>query len=437
MQAHQQHILHGCREGDASVLGLRLPVWCGLIFLCSVLMRVFWFVAFPEDLRGESEILRVSLEFADTGTLANPYKIPTGPTAHLAPIYPILRGYCYRWISNGHTADLVRVAFTIGLISALYASLPILACLSRLPIAAGVGAGISAAFLSYVRRVEILGESESTLAAVMIAALVALCVLLWRDPRWSTSRGAATGLFCGFAVLVSPPLFFTICALAVLALIGTSRSARPRLISFILVAGFAGELVCLPWQIRNFRQLHAFVPFRDNLGLELYVSHHPKAQSGFVGNSTVGDFRLRHPLYSLEEATQVKRLGEIEYQRLKLAQALEFIKEDPRRSAALTASRVFHFWMPLAASPLKSAFLIGLFVSAVAGLWYVSLLDRVTATIFACIWVTFPIPYYLVQWDWRYRYPLYWTFYFLAAVAFTCCLAQIGQRYARAPHSAG
>src|SRR5262245_23984441 len=52
------------------------------------------------------EMVTVAKTFARTGQIANAYMIlPTGPTAHVAPAYPVLLGYVYRVFGDGDLGD--------------------------------------------------------------------------------------------------------------------------------------------------------------------------------------------------------------------------------------------------------------------------------------------------------------------------------------------
>ena len=46
-----------------------------------------------------AEMEQLAMNLAESGTLGNPYKVPTGPSAHHAPVYPallavIFTGHC-------------------------------------------------------------------------------------------------------------------------------------------------------------------------------------------------------------------------------------------------------------------------------------------------------------------------------------------------------
>ena len=64
-----------------------------VIFALAFALRLTLAILFPTfGVAAPSEMERVARSWAMTGQLANPYLVPTGPTAHLAPLYPMLTG---------------------------------------------------------------------------------------------------------------------------------------------------------------------------------------------------------------------------------------------------------------------------------------------------------------------------------------------------------
>jgi len=71
----------------------------------------------------------------------------------------------------------------------------------------------------------------------------------------------------------------------------------------------------MPWFVRNYRVFHVVVPFRDNIGLELYLGNNGDtwhfAPSG------------HHPSDSASEMNEYAQLGELAYMARKRQQAIE------------------------------------------------------------------------------------------------------------------
>ena len=71
------------------------------------------------------EMERAALSLAHSGRLADPYMIPTGYTAHVAPGYALLSSILP--FGTGYAAELIKELVSCSAIGALYALLPLAA----------------------------------------------------------------------------------------------------------------------------------------------------------------------------------------------------------------------------------------------------------------------------------------------------------------------
>src|SRR5262245_17181792 len=56
-----------------------------------------------------TEMASVAVTFARTGQIANAYMaMPTGPTTHVAPGYPMIMGLVYRAFGDGRTGETIK-----------------------------------------------------------------------------------------------------------------------------------------------------------------------------------------------------------------------------------------------------------------------------------------------------------------------------------------
>jgi hypothetical protein len=80
-----------------------------LIFIVGLVVRAALIAGSGsyEDLE-RYEVERTAISLAHHGTLADPYLIPTGPTAHAAPGYPILLAAIFFVFGTGITAEIVK-----------------------------------------------------------------------------------------------------------------------------------------------------------------------------------------------------------------------------------------------------------------------------------------------------------------------------------------
>src|SRR5512147_2048895 len=146
-----------------------LPAWA-FIFLLSFAVRAallaVWVSNHPDFYRLGGEIGRVALSLMRTGQFADPYMIPTGPTAHPTPLSPALLALIYHAFAMTATAGYVRALVGIGSHSTLYALLPWFARRLGLGTPAGVFAGVTCALIPMQGLGEAVGLGASAHASL-------------------------------------------------------------------------------------------------------------------------------------------------------------------------------------------------------------------------------------------------------------------------------
>ena len=355
-----------------------------------------------QNLRGSAlETLALANSIAFKGAFANPFDtMPTGPTAHLAPIYPAILAVILRFLSDGPAAVLVVKWFTIIVVALQAALLPALSIRMRLGYLPGLLAGLAIVVGSY--------ESflwEANLAGLLVTFL-AFAMLDESEGANSVGKSALHGILWGITLLVSP----VVLAVFIPWLIWGWRFGRVRSFRVVLIFGVA-MLVTLPWIVRTQRALHHFVFVRDNLGLEMAQFYCPC--SGFSGYLVRAvDCRIG-PNGKVEEARLLVQMGEVEYNRYKLREALDWIRANRRRAAVLTLQRAGAFWFPTETGRLRDAtageVILGIStIMAIPGVWLLFGSHRALAWT-VVIWATFfPLIYYLIDQGDRSRYPILW-----------------------------
>ncbi len=176
-------------------------------------------------------------------------------------------------------------------------------------------------------------------------------------------------------------------------------------------------LACVPWTLRNARALGGVFFVRSNFGLELRMGNHEGAGATLQESARGGT--ERHPRTDLAEAEKVARLGELEYMRAAGREAAAWIRSHPREFLRLTALRFAQFWLgprddlPVAAGTT----LLSLLAVAGAARSFPRLDGLRRAAILVPL-VTYPLVYYLVGYEARYRQPVDGLLLLLAAAAF-------------------
>ena len=357
----------------------------------------------------EREMGAIAEFMAEMGRFADPYMIPTGPTAHLPPIPPAILALIYYWFGRTNTAAYLYIGFLIATSSLIYALMPWIADRLRAGRQAGFIGGMVGAFMVETEQ-PTHGEG---LAAIMLGLMLMAFLRRWNDGKNSFKAAFLLGLGSGISFHIQPALFPVF--LGYLAFeIGWHKARRKTAILGVLVLGVV--LACVPWAWRNYTVFHDFFFIRSNLGLELRMGNSPGTAATFEAMDRQGHY-YKHPRLDPVEAQEVKELGEMEYMREALDETLTWIQDNPLEFFKLTFMRFVHFWFgPLGPSP-TSALTVLLTILAVLGIRHVfpslTLPQRI---ILLTPLLTYPLIYYLVPFMPRYRMPIEWIVLMLAGV---------------------
>jgi hypothetical protein len=118
--------------------------------------------------------------------------------------------------------------------------------------------------------------------------------------------------------------------------------------------------------------------------------------------------------------------GEIKFNREKLREAMDWISANRGQFASLTWRRFIRFWFPYLGG-LRYAIPTGILtVFSLVGLalmfWKKSGINRRAAFILAAPLLLYPLAHYFVQFEARYRYPIFWATFLPAAYAILECV---------------
>ena len=353
--------------------------------------------------RGGIEPLAIGMSIATRGTFADPYGVPTGPTAHAAPIFPLCLAAIIRLFGSG------GLSLALCSLAAIWhgIQLAIMPMLSAI-VFANREVGFIAGILSVlVPCFFIWPQWDSSLAgpAMITWCLVACCI----DGK-SVRKVLILGVLGGLLLLISPALAVPAAVWGVC--VGQVRGWPKR---HMAAAICAAVVTCLPWTVRNYLMLGAFVPVRDDFGLELQVSNNDYAAPSMLDNEV--SLNTFHPRFSDEEAERVRSLGEAAYNRTKMREATAWIRRHSLQFISLTFRRIVYYWFPRIGT---------LHAQALIGTWIVTLLSLPSLIlIFRCrllhryaiigALILAPLPFYVIQMDLRYRTPMLWLSLLLAA----------------------
>jgi hypothetical protein len=379
------------------------------------------------------EVVRVALSLARTGAYANPfYALPTGPTAHNAPGYVFLFALVVKIFGEGLPGAITLWALNVGFLALQLALLPVLSERLGLGVLPGLLAAACGAIFQPYR---VLPEWESLFTGVLIVVLAVLTLPYFQAPRGWT-RSALLGMLWGLALLTNPQCVWLLLAWPVVAVWNLSPAQRGRALRAMALAAAAVALTCLPWFIRNFERFHAAIFVRDNLGLELFTSNNPCASPTTLENFLSRCHFQTHPNVSPALAAEIVEKGEIRFNHDKMKQAFAWISSNPRAFASLTVRRFVRYWFPFLGG-YRYAIPCGvLTVLSFFGLAGIFRKRPLAAWFIGAVLALYPLINYVVQFEARYRYPIFWATLLPAGHA----LLEIPRLFRKAPaesHGAG
>lgn len=372
-----------------------------LLFGWSLASSTLYFAMAPDAGMGPGpESLNLARTLAATGAFANPYHaLPTGPSAHMAPLYPLLMAAFIRLTNGWDAFSLAIILWNLVAQATMVASLPSLSEYlfgQRKP-------GIIASVLFIALPLNLLWAQWD--AITVACGLTIFCLATRRLAVASRRTDVATGFGAGVLTLLSPTIVVPCVAWCAFVL----RSAtRPRSIRFVLAGGVAFVLTLTPWTIRNYTVFHSLVPMRDNFGLELYVSNRDGAGPTYMENFTLNP-NMPHPNSNVDEARLVRDMGEVAYNRSRQSIALRWISQHPGEFIHLTALRIQRIWFPIREPlPISSYSVWTVTLLSLGGLVLLAIRKSHALWFIVPALGLYPLPYYLTNNDARYRYPILW-----------------------------
>jgi hypothetical protein len=392
-----------------------------IVFTLSFLIYAFSPQGSPDtyDLNQAGEVARVAVSVAERGTFADPFSsLPTGFTAHVAPAYVFVYAAVAKLFGMARAGAIVLWSFNVGFLALQFALLPVLS--ERLKL--GVLPGVLAAVLGVVvQPYRVLPLWESLFTGTLMILLCVLTLPYFESPgEWQNS--ALLGFLWGILILASPQCVLLLFVWPHFASMENSKEhlARARRAMLIVVAGAA--LACMPWFVRNYQRFQTVFFVRDNFGLELYTSNNPCAQPTLLENINSRCHFKTHPNPNPEIAGEVMDNGEIQFNREKLRQAIAWISTNPRQFASLTWRRFVRFWFPYLGG-LRYAVPTGILtVFSYAGIAILFRRNPIAAWVLVSPLLLYPLAHYVVQFEARYRYPIFWATLLPAAYAILECL---------------
>jgi len=351
-----------------------------------------------------NEMVMEARTLVHDGTFGDPFRsMKTGPTATNPPLYPLLLAFCL-WLYPSSSFDFITAVLAANLIAnALAAAL--LPQVSTMLLGTPMP-GIVAGVLSIAASQFMAGWDANFTQLGLI--LFFLGAARWvQSPGSAPWRGALAGAALGILFLMNQVVLLVALPWIAFLLVTRRFSARDML-RFLMPFALAALLVTLPWTIRNFRIWGEFVT-RTNLGIALHTSNNDCAEPSLTQELHSGCFIAMHPESNPAEAAILNSMGEPAYDRRMQAEALNWMRTHPRRLLQLTQVRIAQFWFPVPAPPRRATYMIWLItVLSIPGFLLMLYHRLPTASVFGATFLLYPLLYYVIVSEERYRLPILW-----------------------------
>lgn len=407
-------------EGIWRFLVCLSPVRLGaLLFSIAFLVRLSFILVFrPYENLAHFELERIAISLAKTGVYGNPFALPTGPSAHVAPGYTLLLAGLFRIFGTGITGNFIKELLACTVTSFQCAILPAVARALRIDRRAGILAGLVSAIYPAKPMVQLDGGWETPYTALFVILLSVLTVRLWRNRIAMPRTGLLYGVCWGVALLFAPALLPTYLILLGAGAILWPREDLRRYLLFAVIEVTVTAVCVAPWVIRNEYALGSPIVARSNFGLEMRLSNNDRAAPTERANDTNGVYRIYHPLMNPAEARKVREMGEAAYNRQALDQAITWIRAHPAHFSKLCLERIVLFWFFVDRTSWgKTLFLDVTVILGFTGLRFLFRSgNRVTGIVLTLILLIYPLPHYLIHLSLRYKYPLDWMMTLLSAL---------------------
>ena len=365
------------------------------------------------------EVGRIARAIVEGHGFSSPLFANTGPTAWQAPVCPYLVAGVFKLLGTYSKMSAWVLLSLNALISAL-TCLPIFLFARRsFGDRVALWSGWVWAFLPYA-----VYFPESRIWGTWLVTLL-LCILFLMALHFENKSSGiwawiGYGALWGVAALTDPIVLSVLLPLGIWLCYRLHRRKRAWLTSNF-AAALAFAAVVSPWFVRNYRVFHHFIPFRDNLGLELHVGNNGDTFWWFPP--------LAGPWHNPEEWHKYLEQGELTYMQEKQRDALAFIRSHPGTFFELCGRRALYLWtsywslnrryladFPFDAPNIFMATILSAF--ALVGLWLAfRRAGAAVATPYFLVLLFFPLIYYVTHPEDWYRRPIDPFFVVLAAYA--------------------
>lgn len=279
------------------------------------------------------EMGRVARSLYQGSGFSSPLFEPSGPTAWMAPGYPLLLASVFKVFGLFTTASAWAI-LTLNSIFGVVTIIPVVNIARRFfGKRVAMYSGWVWAFFPYSVYLSAGRVWENTLTTMLFSFIMWLTLELAESPTMAKWLG--WGALWGLGALISPAMVGTLPFLGLWVAYRHHRDGHKWFLRAAM-ASLVFWVIMSPWVIRNYVVFGKFIPLRDNFWLEMHVGN-----NGDTSDVTPDS---AHPSNSPIEFAQWEQLGEVRYMDAKKVQTKQFISDHTGFFAWLTVRRFAYTW---------------------------------------------------------------------------------------------
>ena len=372
------------RPSVAGQAGIAHVRW-RLILVLAVVARIvaavvsFHFSRVPPLTDWGFENIAIALSLHAGHGFSTPFFSESGPTAFMAPGYPVFLAAVMSVFGTGSVAATAVVA-----LQELFSLITVVLVMHVARMHFGESTANFAGFLCALMPPMLIAPVriwDTSLSALFLTGIFAAAC----TPHLARMKFVPAGAACAIAGLFNPALIPTLWAICGWAAWKAKRIPWAGIAAFLIVFS--------PWPIRNAVAMHAFIPLRTDFGYELWMGNHPGGDGNFVESM--------NPMMSAAERRDFVRKGEIAYLHEKGMLAKNYIATHPGRFLELSLKRAWQFWAGMEAGSNSTT--LPLTLLAIAGL-AMTWRRRSLTILYGLPFLIFPPPYYITHVLVRFQY---------------------------------
>jgi len=276
---------------------------------------------------------RVARSIATGQGFANPFDLPSGATAWLAPVYPGILAVFFK-LFGVYSAGAAAAILCFNSLAAALTVVPVYFIARKMfgqPTA--TYAGWAWAFFPYSIYLAANWVWDTTLSVLILTTLLWLTLELDEPkplPAW-----IGYGALWGLAALTNPTLLAALPFLLIWLAYRLHRSGHPWVVRMAATSFFC-VLIVAPWLARNARVFHRPVFIKDNFWMEVKVGNSLNQVHWWNDDA--------HPSQNAAELRKIVSGGELAFLAEKKQESLDFLRHHFGFFAWLSLRRFIFMW---------------------------------------------------------------------------------------------